>query len=388
MIHLLSGIFIKNRDQVEDQNVRRAYGMLCGVLGIVLNILLFIGKYLAGILSGSIAITADAFNNLSDAGSSVITLVGFKFSGRKADADHPFGHGRIEYLSGFGVSMVIILMGFELLKSSVQKVLSPEPVEAGLLSVLILIVSICVKMYMAYYNRSVGAKINSEAMKATAMDSLSDTIATFAVLISMAVVHTTGYNIDGWCGCIVACFVLYAGYNAAKDTLNPLLGEPPSKEFVEEIRSIVLAHPEIIGIHDLVVHDYGPGRRMISLHGEVAGNSNIFEIHDVIDRIEKELGQKLGCEAVIHMDPVEVDNEKIAEIKKELAEKIQDKLPEVSIHDFRMVQGPTHTNLIFDVVVPYEYEKTGSQVKAEIEDIVSKSWENYFAVIHVDHSYV
>ncbi len=388
MIHLLSGIFIKNRDQVDDQNVRRAYGMLCGVLGIVLNILLFAGKYLAGILSGSIAITADAFNNLSDAGSSVITLVGFKFSGRKADADHPFGHGRIEYLSGFGVSMVIILMGFELLKSSVQKVLSPEPVEAGLLSVLILIVSICVKMYMSYYNRSVGVKINSEAMKATAMDSLSDTIATFAVLISMAVVHITGYNIDGWCGCIVACFVLYAGYNAAKDTLNPLLGEPPSKEFVEEIRSIVLAHPEIIGIHDLVVHDYGPGRRMISLHGEVAGNSNIFAIHDVIDRIEKELGQKLGCEAVIHMDPVEVDNEKIAEIKTELSEKIQDKLPEVSIHDFRMVQGPTHTNLIFDVVVPYEYEKTGSQVKAEIEDIVSKSWENYFAVIHVDHSYV
>ena len=388
MIHLLSGIFIKNRDQVDDQNVRRAYGMLCGVLGIVLNILLFAGKYLAGILSGSIAITADAFNNLSDAGSSVITLVGFKFSGRKADADHPFGHGRIEYLSGFGVSMVIILMGFELLKSSVQKVLSPEPVEAGILPVLILIVSICVKMYMAYYNRSVGVKINSEAMKATAMDSLSDTIATFAVLISMAVVHITGYNIDGWCGCIVACFVLYAGYNAAKDTLNPLLGEPPSKEFVEEIRSIVLTHPEIIGIHDLVVHDYGPGRRMISLHGEVAGNSNIFEIHDVIDRIEKELGQKLGCEAVIHMDPVEVDNEKIAEIKTELSEKIQDKLPEVSIHDFRMVQGPTHTNLIFDVVVPYEYEKTGSQVKAEIEDIVSKSWENYFAVIHVDHSYV
>ena len=388
MIHLLSGIFIKNRDQVDDQNVRRAYGMLCGVLGIVLNILLFAGKYLAGILSGSIAITADAFNNLSDAGSSVITLVGFKFSGRKADADHPFGHGRIEYLSGFGVSMVIILMGFELLKSSVQKVLSPEPVETGLLPVLILIVSICVKMYMSYYNRSVGVKINSEAMKATAMDSLSDTIATFAVLISMAVVHITGYNIDGWCGCIVACFVLYAGYNAAKDTLNPLLGEPPSKEFVEEIRSIVLAHPEIIGIHDLVVHDYGPGRRMISLHGEVAGNSNIFEIHDVIDRIEKELGQKLGCEAVIHMDPVEVDNEKIAEIKTELSEKIKDKLPGVSIHDFRMVQGPTHTNLIFDVVVPYEYEKTGSQVKAEIEDIVSKSWENYFAVIHVDHSYV
>lgn len=388
MITLLSGFFIKNRDQVENGEVRRAYGMLCSIVGIGLNILLFAGKYLAGVISGSIAITADAFNNLSDAGSSFITLVGFRFSGMKADADHPFGHGRIEYISGFGVSMIIILMGVELLKTSVEKILSPEPVQAGLLSAGILAASICVKVYMCVYNRAVGKRIGSETMKATAMDSLSDSVATTAVLISMIVAYYTGKNIDGWCGCLVACFVLYAGYSAAKDTLNPLLGTPPSPEFVEEIKDIVMAHREIIGIHDLVVHDYGPGRRMISLHGEVSGNSNIFEIHDVIDRIEKELNRKLGCESVIHMDPIEVDNHKVTETKNLLAEKLQERFPEISIHDFRMVQGPTHTNLIFDAVVPYGFERTNEEVRRGIEEIVTETWENYFAVVQVEQSYI
>lgn len=388
MITVLSRLFIKDRTQLENQSVRRAYGMLCSIVGISLNILLFVGKYTAGIISGSIAITADAFNNLSDAGSSLITLVGFKFSGMKADAGHPFGHGRIEYLSGFGVSMVIILMGFELLKTSVEKIRTPEPVETGAVSVAILVVSICVKMYMCFYNRSVGKKIDSEAMKATAMDSLSDSVATTAVLISMVVAYVTGANIDGWCGCLVAGFVLFAGYSAAKDTLNPLLGEPPSKEFVEEIKETVMAHPEIIGIHDLVVHDYGPGRRMISLHGEVPGNSDIFEIHDVIDRIEKELNHKLGCESVIHMDPIEVDNVKAAEMKRALAEKIAEKFSGVSIHDFRMVQGPTHTNLIFDAVVPYGFGVSNEEVKAGIESLVEENWENHFAVVQVEQSYV
>ena len=388
MISLLSGLFIKNRDQAEDPGVRRAYGMLCSIVGIGLNVLLFAGKYLAGAVSGSIAVTADAFNNLSDAGSSLITLVGFQFSGKKADADHPFGHGRIEYLSGFGVSVAIILMGFELLKGAVEKIRTPEPVETGILPVTILIVSICVKLYMCFYNRSVGKRIGSEAMGATALDSLSDSAATTAVLLSMLVEHVTGVNIDGWCGCLVACFVLYAGWNAAKDTLNPLLGEPPSKEFVEEIRSIVMAHPEIIGIHDLVVHDYGPGRRMISLHGEVSGHSDIFEIHDVIDRIEKELNRKLGCEAVMHMDPIEVDNGTVTEMRTLLAEKISEDFPGVSIHDFRMVQGPTHTNLIFDAVVPYGFGKTNDEVRKGIEELVSENWENCQAVIQVEQSYV
>ena len=362
--------------------------MLCSIVGIGLNVLLFAGKYLAGVISGSIAITADAFNNLSDAGSSFITLVGFKFSGMKADADHPFGHGRIEYISGFGVAMVIILMGFELFKSSVEKILNPEPVETGWLSVAILLASIGIKGYMSFYNRTIGKKIDSEAMKATAMDSLSDSVATTAVLISMLVSRVIGVPIDGWCGCLVACFVLYAGYGAARDTLNPLLGEPPSGEFVEEIKKTVMAHPEILGIHDLVVHDYGPGRRMISLHGEVAGDSDIFEIHDVIDRIEKELNQKLGCEAVIHMDPIENNNQKVSETRELLTEKIRTRYPEVTIHDFRMVQGPTHTNLIFDAVVPFGFEKTNEEVRAGIEKLVSETWENYFAVVHVEQSYV
>lgn len=388
MITVLSRLFIKDRGKFEDQGVRRSYGMLCSIVGISLNILLFFGKYMAGIISGSIAITADAFNNLSDAGSSLITLVGFKFSGMRADAGHPFGHGRIEYLSGFGVSMVIIFMGFELLKTSVEKIRTPEPVETGAVSVAILVVSICVKMYMCYYNHSVGKKIDSEAMKATAMDSLSDSVATTAVLISMIVAYVTSVNIDGWCGCLVAGFVLFAGYSAAKDTLNPLLGEPPSREFVEEIKGTVMAHPEIIGIHDLVVHDYGPGRRMISLHGEVPGNGDIFEIHDVIDRIEKELNHKLGCEAVIHMDPIEVDNAKVTEMKRAVADKIAEKFPGVSIHDFRMVQGPTHTNLIFDAVVPYGFETSNENVKMGIESLVEEKWENYFAVVQVEQSYV
>ena len=250
--------------------------------------------------------------------------------------------------------MVIILMGIELFKTSIEKIFHPEPVETGALAVGILVVSICVKGYMCFYNRTVGKKIQSETMKATAMDSMSDSIATTAVLISMAVAHVTGISIDGWCGCLVACFVLYAGFGAAKDTLNPLLGEPPSREFVNEIRTIVMAHPEILGIHDLVVHDYGPGRRMISLHGEVSGDCDIFEIHDVIDRIEKELKEKLGCEAVIHMDPIVVNNEAINETKKEVVDMINEHFPGVTIHDFRMIQGPTHTNLIFDAVVPFQ----------------------------------
>lgn len=388
MIRVLAGIFIKNNERMEDQDVRRSYGMLCSIVGICLNVLLFAGKYLAGVLSGSIAITADAFNNLSDAGSSVITLVGFKFSGMKPDKDHPFGHGRIEYLSGLGVAMLIILMGFELFKSAAGKILHPEPVETGVLTTAILLTSVAVKLYMWFYNRSVGMKIESEAMKATATDSLSDSVATSAVLISMLVSHYTGMLIDGWCGLVVAVMVLYAGYKAAKDTIDPLLGGPPSKEFVREIRDIVMSHEEIIGIHDLVVHDYGPGRCMVSLHGEVPANGDLIALHDRIDHIEKELGEKLGCEAVIHMDPLETDDEKVTEMKHELLTYINSELPGISIHDFRMVQGPTHTNLIFDAVVPYGFDMTNEEVQERLEKLVEKHWENHFAVIHVEQSYI
>lgn len=388
MVQVLARIFIKNRERIENPDVRRAYGMLCSLVGIGLNVLLFAGKYLAGVLSGSIAITADAFNNLSDAGSSVITLVGFKFSGMKPDKDHPFGHGRIEYLSGLGVAMLIILMGFELFKSAIEKIMNPAPVETEALTVAILVVSICVKLYMCMYNRSIGNKIDSEAMKATATDSLSDSIATSAVLVSMVAAHVMGVMIDGWCGLIVAVMVLYAGYKAAKDTIDPLLGGPPSKEFVNNVREIVMSHEEIIGIHDLVVHDYGPCRCMVSLHGEVPANGDIIALHDLIDHIEKELAEKLGCEAVIHMDPLETDNEIIKEMKHELLTYINSELPGISIHDFRMVQGPTHTNLIFDAMVPYGFDMSNEEVKERLEKLVQKHWKNHFAVVHVEQSYI
>ena len=388
MIRILAGMFIKNNEQIEKPEVRRAYGMLCSIVGIALNVLLFAGKYLAGVLSGSIAITADAFNNLSDAGSSVITLVGFRFSGMKPDKDHPFGHGRIEYLSGLGVAMLIILMGFELFKSAVGKIMSPEPVETGAVTVVILLVSVGVKLYMWFYNRSVGMKIDSEAMKATATDSLSDSVATSAVLISMLAAHYTGIMIDGWCGLVVAVMVLYAGYKAAKDTIDPLLGGPPSKELVNSIREIVMSHEEIIGIHDLVVHDYGPGRCMVSLHGEVPANGDIIALHDLIDHIEKELEEQLGCEAVIHMDPLETDNEIITETKHELLTHINSELPGISIHDFRMVQGPTHTNLIFDAVVPHGFDMSNDEVQEALEKLVLKHWDKCFAVVHVEQSYI
>lgn len=388
MITWLVKHYIKNSEDVRDPKVRRRYGALCSMVGIGLNICLFAGKYLAGVLSGSIAVMADAFNNLSDAGSSLITLIGFKFAGMKPDKEHPFGHGRIEYLSGLAVAAAIILMGFELAKSSLTKILHPEVVDASLLSMAILVVSVAVKLYMCFYNRRIGSRIDSAAMKATAMDSLSDATATSVVFLSVLIQKFAGINVDGWCGVLVAGFILYAGYNAAKDTLSPLLGQPPEPELIEEIKRITLSHPEIVGIHDLVVHDYGPGRLMISLHGEVPGNGNIFVLHDVIDQTEKELKEQLGCEAVIHMDPIETDNDSVGQMRQEVAQLVREIHPDLSIHDFRMVTGPTHTNLIFDAVVPYHVKITDEEVVREIQKKVTEHWSNYFAVVSIDHAYV
>lgn len=287
---------------------RKAYGILCGAVGIAFNILLFLGKFFAGTLSGSIAITADAFNNLSDAGSSFVTLLGFQLAGQKADSSHPFGHGRIEYLSGLGVAMLILLMGVELAKSSLKKILHPQPVDSSLLVIVILCVSIGVKLYMFLYNRRLGKKLNSAAMQATALDSLSDSVATSAVLLATLAGHFTDLMIDGWCGILVAAFILWSGFSAAKETIDPLLGTPPTHEFVEKIRDLVMAHQGILGLHDLIVHDYGPGRVMISLHAEVSASENVLELHDEIDNVEKELRERLGCEAVIHMDPIITDD--------------------------------------------------------------------------------
>lgn len=368
--------------------MRKSYGTLCSIVGILLNIFLFAGKYFAGVISGSVAITADAFNNLSDAGSSFITLIGFLFAGKKPDPDHPFGHGRFEYISGFVVSMAILLMGFELLKSSVVKIIHPEPVDTSTLTMGILVVSILVKVYMAFYNYTIGKKIESAAMLATATDSLSDSIATTVVFLSMLVMRFAGINIDGICGVLVALFILYAGFSAAKETLDPLLGLAPDKEFVENIQQIVMEHEMIKGIHDLVVHDYGPGRRMISLHAEVPGDHDIFEIHDLIDCIERELNEKLFCEAVIHMDPIETNNEEVTRMRKLIEQKVKTIDERMTIHDFRMVTGNTHTNLIFDAVAPYGLKMSMDELKKRIEELVQELEGNYFAIVHIDQSYV
>ena len=388
MIKLLTKLFIKDHENVTNAAVRRAYGTMCSLYGIFLNLLLFAGKYFAGLISGSVAITADAFNNLSDAGSSIITLLGFAIAGKKPDPDHPFGHGRAEYLAGLVLSAVIILMGFELVKSSFEKILHPEPISSGLLPAIILVCSILVKFYMCLYNRSVGKKINSAAMQATATDSLSDSVATTVVLISMGVSYFFHVNIDGYAGLLVAVFILYAGFNAAKDTVSPLLGQAPDPEFVQQVADIVTAHPEVVGIHDLVVHDYGPGRVMVSLHAEVRGDGSIFDLHDAIDTAETELKEQLGCIATIHMDPIEADNTEVSQMRAAVAEKLKELDDVISIHDFRMVPGPTHTNLIFDAVVPADYKKSDEELAASIRQQIHQTWPDRYAVVSIDHSYI
>ena len=387
MINLLSKLFIKNRKDLHSPAVRQAYGMLCGSVGIGLNLLLFGGKCLAGILSGSIAITADAINNLSDAGSSLITLIGFRMAGQKPDTDHPFGHGRIEYLSGLFVSIAILLMAVELMKSSFSKIIHPEEITCTPLILVILIVSILVKIYMAFYNRSIGKKIDSAAMSATATDSLSDTLATTVVLLATLCAHFWGFKIDGYCGIAVGIFILAAGIKSAKETISPLLGQPPKKEFVDKIEQLVLSHKGIIGIHDLIVHDYGPGRVMISLHAEVPADCDILSMHDLIDNIEHDLRRELKCDAVIHMDPVCVNDEETIRMKKLISELILEISPELSIHDFRIVKGPTHTNLIFDLVIPFHFPYSDAETTQMLQKKIMEYNPSYFAVIDVDHTY-
>ncbi len=388
MIGLLARRFIGDYQNTADAGVRRAYGVLCGAVGIGINLLLFALKFTAGLLAGSVAVTADAFNNLSDAGASIVTLLGFRLAGQKPDPEHPFGHGRLEYISGLIVSLVILLMGFELLRSAVGAILRPEAVECSALTVAILLVSICAKLYMYAYNRGVGKRIDSAAMQATAADSLSDCAATAAVLFSTLVGHFLGWRIDGWCALIVSGLILWAGCQAARDTLSPLLGQPPAPEFVQRIREIVMASPSVCGVHDLVVHDYGPGRVMISLHAEVPAHGDIMALHDEIDNAEKELHDRLGCEAVIHMDPVVTDDALINETHRRVAELVRGIDESISIHDFRMVTGPTHTNIIFDAVVPYGCALSDREAEQKIKDAVHGLDERYRAVVQVDKSYV
>lgn len=383
MTSLLIRIFIKNGD-VKDADTRRKYGYLGSFTGIALNILLFIGKLIAGLVAGAVSVIADAFNNLSDAGSSVISLIGFKFAGRPADKEHPFGHGRMEYVTGLIISFIIMLMGFELLKSSVSKIITPEDIDFNGLSLGILIASVLVKLWMSLFNRKLGKIINSTSLKATAADSLTDSIATTAVILSMVIGHFSGYNTDGVAGVLVSLFILYSGINTFKDSLTPLLGQRPDKELVSDIYSRVMSYPDIVGVHDLLVHDYGVGNMIVSLHAEVPCEMDFTKAHELIDIIEDDLKTHYSCLATIHMDPVAAyDEETIA--AKEMVMKVVGEIDkELTIHDFRMTKGVVHVNLLFDVVVPYGFFLSDNELTETIRERLSDIDEKYFAVIVVD----
>lgn len=388
MITFLASLFIKDSKNYKEPSVRQAYGVLSGAVGIGLNILLFFGKWLAGTISGSIAIIADAFNNLSDAGSSIITLIGFRLSGQEPDPEHPFGHGRMEYISGLLVSVAILVMGFELIGSSIGKLRSPEPIESSALVFGILIASILVKLYMFFYNHSLSKKIESAAMKATSVDSLSDTVATTLVLIATLISKYTGLLLDGWFGILVGLFILYTGGSTLKETIDLLLGQPPKQEFIDEVKEIVLGHSMVHGVHDLIVHDYGPGRVMISLHAEVDVNGDIQDIHEQIDHIEHELQEKLHCSATIHMDPIVTDDKEVLAMKAKVEEMVHFLDESFSMHDFRMVRGSTRTNLIFDVEVPRKTSYTDNKIVNWLKERIHElPGSKYFAVIQIDHEY-
>lgn len=388
MITFMASLFIKDSKNYKEPSVRQAYGVLSGAVGIGLNILLFFGKWLAGTISGSIAIIADAFNNLSDAGSSIITLIGFRLSGQEPDPEHPFGHGRMEYISGLLVSVAILVMGFELIWSSIGKLRSPEPIESSALVFGILIASILVKLYMFFYNHSLSKKIESAAMKATSVDSLSDTVATTLVLIATLISKYTGLLLDGWFGILVGLFILYTGGSTLKETIDLLLGQPPKQEFIDEVKEIVLGHSMVHGVHDLIVHDYGPGRVMISLHAEVDVNGDIQDIHEQIDHIEHELQEKLHCSATIHMDPIVTDDKEVLVMKAKVEEMVHFLDESFSMHDFRMVKGSTRTNLIFDVEVPRKTSYTDNEIVNWLKERIHElPGSKYFAVIQIDHEY-
>ena len=364
--------------------VRRACGSAVSIVGIIANIFLAAFKMLAGILSGSISITADAMNNLSDAGSQVVSFISFKISGKPADRDHPFGHARIEYVASMVVSFIVLLVGFELMMDSVAKILAPEPTNPGTLVIVILAASIAVKLWLFVFGRSAAKKINSDVVKAAATDSLSDAIATSAVLVSTIICSTTGLNTDGYMGVIVAVIVMIAGIKILNETKNSILGSAPEPELIDEIVRITREYPEALGIHDMVVHNYGPGNTIASFHVEVDGMENVFHTHDVIDTIEKRLFLELSVRATIHMDPIVTDDERVTELREKVAALVITVDERLNIHDFRFVEGVTHSNLIFDVNVPFELKMSDEDVKRAISLKVSELDPKFFTVMTVD----
>ena len=384
MTELLCKLFVRDRNRTADPAVRRRYGTLVSIVGIIVNLILCAGKLLAGVLSGAVSITADAVNNLSDAASQIISLVSFRLSAKPADRDHPFGHARIEYVASMAVSFLVILIGFELLKSSVAKIFSPQETVFSTVSAVILGLSILAKLWLFLFNRKIGRKIDSGVIRATALDSLSDAGSTLAVLVSAFILEWTGLDIDGYVGIVVAIRMLVAGIKILGEAKNLILGEAPDEEVVRSIRAIVEQYPEALGIHDLMVHNYGAGAVIASLHIEVDGSRDIFETHDTVDNIEKRLCSELGIRCTIHMDPIVTDDDEINATHQVVRQAIAGLDPAWTIHDFRFVKGDTHTNLIFDIVIPFECKLKDEDIRLRVDGAVKAIDPSYFTVITID----
>jgi len=382
-------VFIRDREKVQDEKVRMAYGVLASIVGICCNFLLFAVKLTGGLLMNSISVMADAFNNLSDAASSIISFVGVKLAGRPADADHPFGHGRYEYIAALIVAFLVLEVGFSCLKSSVEKVLHPESIHFDWAIVALLAFSIIVKIWMAFFNRRLGKRIHSKVMEATAADSLGDVLVTSATVLSLLIGKWTGFLVDGYMGVIVSLVVLFAGFNIAKDTLEPLLGEAIDPEVYDKITAKVEGYDGILGSHDLIVHNYGPTHSMATIHAEVSNESDIESAHELIDRIEREVLRDLNIFLVIHMDPVEVHDASVLEHKKMVAEIVKKLEPDASIHDFRLINGKEQINLIFDLVVPYSYKQEQEmELVNQIMELVRQQDARCICVMHLENSFV
>ena len=387
MTELLSRLFIKDHKNVKEPSVRSAYGMLASITGILLNLLLFVSKFTIGTLCGSVAITADATNNLSDAGSQIISLISFRIAAKPADSEHPFGHARIEYVSSMIISFLILLIGIEMLKESIAKIISPEPPEKSVAAIVVLLLSIGVKLWLGFFNRRIGKRIDSSVMRATAADCFSDCLATSAILAVTVVsllFPSLGINLDAIMGVIVAVLILIAGARILNDTKNAILGEAPADETVNAINEVVSQFPVALGVHDLTVHNYGPGHTIATFHVEVDGNEDVFLIHDAIDLIEQRLRSEHRIEATVHMDPIQTDNEEVSRLRELVAEAVKRIDERILIHDFRFVPGETHTNLIFDVAVPFALKMSEEEIRRAVANEISRLDASYRAVVTVD----
>jgi cation diffusion facilitator family transporter len=387
MTNLLCKLFIKDRDNIKSPSVRRAYGTLGSVVGIILNIILALGKYAVGFIFGAVSLQADGINNLSDAGSQIISLISFKIAAKPADRDHPFGHARIEYVASMIVSFLILHISIDLLMESGAKIFAPKgSTQFSWIMIIVLGISVLVKLWLCIFNRALAGKIGSSVMKATAADSLSDAAATAAVMVAMLIIKFTGFDADGYMGVIVAVIIFIAGIKILNETKNSILGERPDPETVEDIKRIVGEFPGALGIHDMVVHNYGPGRTIATLHIEVDGNTNVFDSHDMIDLIERRLNTELSITANIHMDPIVTDDDEVNAMRDLVRGMVSEVDGRLDIHDFRFVRGITHTNLIFDVSVPFEVKMTDDEIKDEISRKISAYNEEYFTVMNVDRN--